>query len=67
MDDVVAALSIIVPVMIGVTEVVYCYLAWKLYKEFGWVIFKSLGADRRIKKMFLAYQGTRSLSMTRLR
>jgi len=56
MDNVVATLSIIVPVMIGVTEIVYCFLAWKLYKEFGWVIFKSLGADRRIKKMFLAYQ-----------
>ena len=58
MDNVVATLSIIVPVMIGVTEIVYCFLAWKLYKEFGWVIFKSLGADRRIKKMFLAYQCT---------
>jgi len=56
MDSIVSALSIVVPVMIGLTEIMYIYLAWKLYREFGWVIFKSLGADRRIKKMYLAYQ-----------
>jgi len=56
MDSMIYTLSLIVPIMIACTEVMYCLLAWKLYREFGWVIFKSLGADRRIKKMYLAYQ-----------
>jgi hypothetical protein len=30
--------------------------AWKLYKEFGWSIFKKIGADLRMRKMYMIYQ-----------
>jgi len=55
-DPSVPTIVSIVPIMIGITEIIYCFLSWKIFKEFGWVIFKNLGADRRIRKMFLQYQ-----------
>jgi len=55
-DHSISIYTLVVPAMIGATEICYAFLSWKLFKEFGWEIFKSLGADRKIKKMYLAYQ-----------
>ncbi|KAH9835778.1 uncharacterized protein C8Q71DRAFT_763390 [Rhodofomes roseus] len=46
----------IVPVVISVAELAYIGLAWKIYTEFGWKVYKFLGADRRIKSMYTYYQ-----------
>ncbi|KAF9056622.1 hypothetical protein BJ165DRAFT_1522516 [Panaeolus papilionaceus] len=49
-------LTIIIPIVIAVSEIAYIALGWKIYNEFGWKVYKFLGADRRIKKMYVVYQ-----------
>jgi len=49
-------LTTIIPVVISVAEIAYICLGWKIYHEFGWKVYKFLGADRRIKKMYADYQ-----------
>ena len=49
-------LTIIIPIVISVAELIYCALGWKIYTEFGWKVYKFLGADRRIKTMYANYQ-----------
>jgi len=49
-------LTIIIPIVIGISEIAYIALGWKIYHEFGWKVYKSLGADRRIKRMNATYQ-----------
>ncbi|RXW20611.1 hypothetical protein EST38_g5229 [Candolleomyces aberdarensis] len=49
-------LTIIIPVVISVAEIAYIALGWKIYNEFGWGVYKFLGADRRIKKLYANYQ-----------
>ncbi|GAA5895031.1 uncharacterized protein JCM6883_002294 [Sporobolomyces salmoneus] len=45
-----------IPGMISLTEVIYLSVIFQIYKEFGWSIFKRIGADRRIKRCFLWFQ-----------
>lgn len=45
-----------IPGMISLTEVIYCATIFPIYKEFGWSVFKRIGADRRIKRCFLWFQ-----------
>ncbi|KAG6837120.1 hypothetical protein H0H93_014426 [Arthromyces matolae] len=52
----VASLTTVIPIVIAICEVAYIGLAWKIYHEFGWKVYKFLGADRRIKKMYADYQ-----------
>jgi len=49
-------LTTVLPIVISIAELAYIALAWTIYNEFGWKVYKFLGADRRIKKMFAAYQ-----------
>lgn len=49
-------LTTIIPIMISVAEIAYIALGWKIWGEFGWKVYKYLGADRRIKRMFAQYQ-----------
>lgn len=58
LDDSISVVTTLVPCVIGVCEVPFLYLAWKMSRDFGWDIFKNLGADRRIKRMFFKYQST---------
>ncbi|GAA5822517.1 hypothetical protein JCM10212_002762 [Sporobolomyces blumeae] len=45
-----------IPGMISLTELTYIVTIFPIYKEFGWSVFKRIGADRRIKKCFAWYQ-----------
>lgn len=45
-----------IPGMIAVTELVYLSTVWSIYQSFGWIIYKKIGADRGVKKMYLWYQ-----------
>lgn len=47
---------IAIPVVIGVFSLIFVYLAYKLYLEFGWRIYKKIGADPHMKNMYRAYQ-----------
>lgn len=49
-------LTAIIPCVVGAAELAFVLLAWKIYHEFGWKVYKFLGADRRIKKMYANYQ-----------
>jgi len=49
-------LTALLPIVISLAELAYIALAWTIYNEFGWKVYKFLGADRQIKKMFAVYQ-----------
>jgi hypothetical protein len=45
-----------VPIIIGFFTVVMSFVAWKLYDEFAWTIYKHISADLRMKRRFLTFQ-----------
>ncbi len=49
-------LTAIIPIVISVAEIAYIGLGWKIWSEFGWKVYKQLGADRRVKRMYARYQ-----------
>jgi hypothetical protein len=48
--------------IIGIAEIFYCVLSYNIFREFGWTIWKKIGADRRVKKMYLYYQSKFALT-----
>lgn len=49
-------LLIVVPIVIAIAEVFYIGLGYQIWREFGWKIYKFLGADRTIKRIYAHYQ-----------
>ncbi|CCA69297.1 hypothetical protein PIIN_03196 [Serendipita indica DSM 11827] len=49
-------LTIISSVVIGISELVFIATGYQIYKEFGWKVYKFLGADRQIKRIYAHYQ-----------
>lgn len=47
---------IAVPCVLGLGTVIMSLLAWKLYDEFAWKIYKHISADLRLKRRYLVYQ-----------
>jgi len=45
-----------VPCIIAFFSVVMSGIAWKLYDEFAWTIYKHISADLRMKRRFLTFQ-----------
>ncbi|KAL1918349.1 uncharacterized protein VTP21DRAFT_3009 [Calcarisporiella thermophila] len=45
-----------VTIVTGATELLCLYLGFKLYKEFGWQIYKKIGADPHMKNIYRTYQ-----------
>lgn len=45
-----------VPCIIAFFSVVMSFIAWKLYDEFAWTIYKHISADLRMKRRFLTFQ-----------
>ncbi|KAH8596563.1 hypothetical protein B0O99DRAFT_478271, partial [Bisporella sp. PMI_857] len=45
-----------VPIIIAVFTVIMAGIAWKLYDEFAWTIYKHISADLRMKRRFLTFQ-----------
>ncbi|KAI8352141.1 hypothetical protein EDC96DRAFT_286474 [Choanephora cucurbitarum] len=52
----ISRLLIVIAVIIGVCQVVYCYIGARLYQEFGWKIYKKIGADPEIRNMYRWFQ-----------
>ncbi|KAI8096085.1 hypothetical protein BDF21DRAFT_354132 [Thamnidium elegans] len=49
-------LLITVAVITGVCQLLYFYIGARLYQEFGWKIYKKIGADPEIRNMYRWYQ-----------
>ena len=39
--------------ILAAAEIVFIYLSLKLYTEFGWIIYKKIGADPKMKSTFI--------------
>lgn len=44
------------PCVIAVGMILMSFIAWKLYDEFAWSIYKNVSADLRLKRRYLTYQ-----------
>src|SRR5271154_3561758 len=47
---------ILIPVITGIAQIAYMNLAYKIYQDFGWLVFKRLGADRKIHRYYFYYE-----------
>ncbi|KAJ5911791.1 uncharacterized protein N7473_001094 [Penicillium subrubescens] len=47
---------IIIPCIVALGSLLMTFVAWKLYDEFAWTIYKHISADLRMKRRYLAYQ-----------
>jgi len=47
---------ILIPVITGIAQIAYMYLAYKIYQDFGWLVFKRLGPDRKIHRYYFYYE-----------
>lgn len=47
---------IAIPCLIGLCTVLMSVVAWKLYDEFAWTIYKHISADLRMKRRYLTFQ-----------
>ncbi|RSH79858.1 uncharacterized protein EHS24_009521 [Apiotrichum porosum] len=54
-------LMIVPPIVIGLSTIIYIILAVRLYREYGWVVFKLVGASPNLKRMHRHYQTLVSL------
>ena len=45
-----------IPCILALTTVAVSFIAWKLYTEFAWTIYKHISADLRMKRRYLTYQ-----------
>jgi len=48
--------GVTVAVLMTAFVLVWVYVNWKLFQEFGWQIFKQIGADLRMRRMYMIYQ-----------
>lgn len=47
---------IMIPSVSGAFSLLFSFLAFKLYLEFGWKIYKKIGADPKMREMYRWYQ-----------
>lgn len=47
---------IAIPCVVGLGTILMSFLAWKLYDEFAWTIYKHISADLRMKRRYLTFQ-----------
>ncbi|KAI9366523.1 hypothetical protein BD770DRAFT_376393 [Pilaira anomala] len=48
--------EIVLSIMVGLYALVFAYLSYAVVKEFGWVIYKKIGADIAIQRMYRTLQ-----------
>lgn len=55
-DAIIKPFTIALPIVMAVGTVLMSLVAWKLYDEFSWSIYKNISADLRLKRRYLSYQ-----------
>lgn len=55
---------IAIPCIIGLGTVLLTVIAWKLYDEFAWTIYKHISADLRMKRRYLTFQVSHARCVT---
>lgn len=53
---------IIIPCVVAMGTALMLIVAWKLYDEFAWSIYKHISADLQMKRRYLTYQVSASSS-----
>lgn len=56
---------IAIPCIVAMGSGLMLFIAWKLYDEFAWTIYKHISADLRMKRRYLTYQVCHDLYHTR--
>jgi hypothetical protein len=54
--DVVKPYLYSLPCITALGSILLSFIAWKLYGEFAWTIYKQISADLRLKRRYLVYQ-----------
>lgn len=54
--DVIDPILITIPCLLAFFTVIMAFVAYKLYNEFAWTIYKHISADLRMKRRYLTYQ-----------
>lgn len=55
------------PCVLALGTALLTYVAWKLYDEFAWTIYKHISADLKMKRRYLTYQVSKvAASLTKL-
>ena len=49
-------IAITMPIFVAVISMILGYIAYKLYDEFAWSIYKHISADLRLRRRYLSYQ-----------
>ena len=49
-------MTIAIPCILAFFTIIMAFVAYKLYNEFAWTIYKHISADLRMKKRYLTYQ-----------
>ncbi|KAJ3159132.1 hypothetical protein HDU86_002034 [Geranomyces michiganensis] len=49
-------LLLAIPIILGVFSAVFALCAYKIYLEFGWRMYKKIGADPKMRDMYRTYQ-----------
>ncbi|KPV75938.1 uncharacterized protein RHOBADRAFT_35705, partial [Rhodotorula graminis WP1] len=50
------AYAIVIPAVVGACSMCMTAMLWPLYHEFGWNVFKRIGADLAMKRFYALYQ-----------
>lgn len=53
---------IVEPCLMAFGTILMSFVAWKLYDEFAWTIYKHISADLRLKRRYLTYQARLHMS-----
>ena len=54
--DKINPMLVALPIIMAAFTIVLAFIAWKLYDEFAWTIYKHISADLRLKRRYLTYQ-----------
>jgi len=49
-------IAIVIAIVMVFFAMLFAFQAWKLYQEFGWIIYKKIGADLQMRRMYMIYQ-----------